>query len=237
MRMHRFILQIDLGKTEQKILDKDFIRQIKHVLRLKVGDTIVLCRQANSGEQKEAVAEITELKDSGVAVKILEMKKNTNEPERHVALYCAVLKKENFKLVCQKATEIGVKEIAPVITQRTVKLELNHSRLEKIIKEAAEQSGRTVVPILHSLQSFTEALNLAKDNEVNFFFDKEGKPFALYNNTSLLNSVGVFIGPEGGWNEDEKTLAKQHQFHIVSLGKTTLRAETAAIIASYSVLQ
>lgn len=67
--------------------------------------------------------------------------------QREVILYCAILKHENFELVVQKATEAGIKEIAPIITTRTIKLDIRKDRLEKIIKEAAEQSGRGVVPV------------------------------------------------------------------------------------------
>ena len=74
-------------------------------------------------------------------MEIVKVFKNNNESEKDIILYCSILKRE-FRISCSKAVEIGVKEIIPIITKRTVKLNLKYDRLEKIIKEAAEQSGR-----------------------------------------------------------------------------------------------
>jgi 16S rRNA (uracil1498-N3)-methyltransferase len=133
--------------------------------------------------------------------------------------------------VVQKATECGVKKIVPLISARTVKTGLKKERLEKIIKEASEQSGRGMLPALMETMSFSEALEQAKDNEQNFFFDASGSSFAdqVLNN----NSVGIFVGPEGGWTSDEINLAKEKGCLLASLGQLILRGETAAIIASY----
>ena len=116
-------------------------------------------------------------------------------------------------------------------------------RLEKIIKEAAEQSGRGVIPVLNETLDFKKALEKesvksANKNDLNIIFDSTGKPlFKLstceVNNLKKLARIGIFVGPEGGWTEKELALAKSKNFKIISLGKLTLRAETAAIIASY----
>src|SRR6185503_3112201 len=99
----------------------------------------------------------------------------SHQLKREVTLYCSILKKENFELVCQKATEVGAYAICSIIAERTVKTGLNRPRLEKIIKEAAEQSGRSSLPILLEPMSFPEALSSSKANDLNVLFDKEGK--------------------------------------------------------------
>ena len=228
MRPHRFIGNFDLSKKELFISDADFINQAKNVLRLKTGDELILC----DGKLDEAVAEISLLTKDKVELAIIETRKNENESENHVSLYCSILKKENFEIVVQKAVEVGVKEIAPIIAVRTVKFGLNYERLNKIIKEAAEQSERGILPKLDEAISFDEAVKQAKSaNDLNLFF-QAGYPL-LGHSMSKLKKNGVFIGPEGGWTEEEIKIAQSNGFTFVGLSKTTLRAETAAIVASY----
>ena len=147
-------------------------------------------------------------------------------------LYCAILKRENFELVVQKATEIGVREIVPLITQRTVKLDIKEERLRKIITEAAEQSGRGRVPMLRQAMSFADALADAQRNDANFFFDISD---VIVEEGAIGDAMrrGLFVGPEGGWSYEEVLAARAAGCHIISLGALTFRAETAAIIASY----
>jgi len=227
MRLNRFLGKFDLSKKEISIKDSDFINQAKSVLRLGTGDKIILC----DGESNEAIAEIVNLNKEFAELKISETYKNQNEPERYVALYCPILKKENFELAVQKAVEIGAKEITPIITKRTIKLGLNYERLNKIIKEASEQSGRGSLPKLNEAIIFDEALKLAKENDLNLFFQVGYPP--LGHSMSKFKKVGIFVGPEGGWTEEEIETAKENGFIFASLGKTTLRAETAVIVASY----
>lgn len=228
MKLHRFIGKFDLARNELFINDKDFINQLKNVLRLGVGDKIILC----DGESNEVIAEIVNLNKEFAELKFLENSKNENEPENFVHLYCPILKKENFELAVQKAVEIGVKEITPIITIRTVKLGLNFERLNKIIKEASEQSGRGILPKLNEAMSFSEAASDAKNkNEINLFFNIGESLFK--NQTFKFNKIGFFIGPEGGWTEEEIKIAQSASFAFAGLGKTTLRAETATIAASY----
>ena len=128
---------------------------------------MILC----DGKLDEAVAKILLLAKDKAELEILEIIKNKNEPENYVILYCPILKKENFEIAVQKAVEVGVKEIVPIITARTVKFGLNKERLEKIIKEAAEQSGRGILPNLNEAIDFDKAIIEAKNkNEVNLFF-------------------------------------------------------------------
>ncbi|KKT21148.1 MAG: Ribosomal RNA small subunit methyltransferase E [Parcubacteria group bacterium GW2011_GWB1_43_8] len=231
MRLNRFFINENLKVGNITVSDMDFINQAKNVLRLKTNDKLIL----GDGNSNEAVAEIVNLNKEFAELKILETCKNKNESENYAHLYCSVLKKENFEWAVQKAVEVGVKEITPTITARTVKLGLNRERLEKIIKEAAEQSGRGVLPKLNEAIIFDEAIKSSKENGLNLFF-QAGYPL-LGHSMSKFEKIGVFVGPEGGWTEEEiKKAQSSNEFTIVGLGKTILRAETAAVIASYQAV-
>jgi len=243
MRHNRFIGAFDLSGEQTQITDADTVHQIARVLRLGVGDTVVL------GDRKgfEANATIAVVGKDSVEVTLGEKRKNENEPLRRVTLYLAILKRENFEYAAMKATEVGVAALVPVITARTVKTGLNTARIGKIMKEAAEQSGRGIVPELSDALSFEKALAHAKKNDANFFFhtahagageEKISTAPDLVPEKNLPASredarVGIFIGPEGGWSNDEVVAARNAGCALASFGRLTLRAETAAVVATY----
>lgn len=232
MKLHRFIGDFDLAGKTVELTDREFLNQLRNVLRLKSGDKIILC----DGQGHDALASITQLKTDRIQVAIESVEKVDREPARHVILYCALLKRENFELVAQKATEIGVKEIVPLVTQRTVKLNVNNARVNKIIREAAEQSGRGTVPTLHPAVTFSDALEHLTEEVMPIFFHGEGKPWSgLF--AASASSIAAFIGPEGGWNEEEVKAAEAKGLRFAHVGSLTLRGETAAIIASYLCCQ
>ncbi len=230
MRLHRFISEFNLNNELIEIKDLDFIKQIKSVLRLGVGDFLILC----DGLGTEAKVEITQIEKGLIKVKILEKNSKSNDFKK-VSLYLAILKKENFELAIEKAVEVGVSEIIPIITTRTVKTGLNIDRLNKIIREASEQSGRLYLPKLSPIMKFSDAILDGKKNEENIFFDitKEARGSEA---SARKNPASIFIGPEGGFTKEENNFAKENNYEIKSLGENTLRAETAAIVASYKVV-
>jgi len=225
--MHRFILSGKLSLGELSISDYELIHQIKDVLRLKVGEDIIIC----DGFDSDALATILEIRKNNLQVKILSIEKNKREASRLVTLYCAILKRENFEWVVQKAEEVGVKKIVPIITERTIKSALNITRLKKIVKEAAEQSGRgTMLEICHPLD-FSKILKDLPTGQMNLFCNFGGAQLSTVK--IKAESIGIWVGPEGGWSESEHELAKANNFKIISLGDTVLRAETAATIGSF----
>ncbi|MBI3305850.1 16S rRNA (uracil(1498)-N(3))-methyltransferase [Candidatus Nomurabacteria bacterium] len=216
MKIHRFI-----GRIE----DEEITRQIRDILKLRPGEHVTI----SDGKGDDKLVEITEV---GKEITYKTIKKlELVEPKREVSLYLAVLKKENFELATQKAVECGVSKIIPVITERTIKTGLNIERLEKIIKEASEQSGRSIVPTLSPISNFKDALENAKGEKIIFHFG--GTDFPKYRGVS---SLSIFIGPEGGFTEKEVEKAKASGFLVCSLGPLTLRSETAAIIGTYLAL-
>jgi len=226
--MHYFIGKFNFKKERIKIVDKELLHQFNNVLRFNKGEKILL----GNGKNREALAIIEKINKDFAVLKTLNLKKSTEEPHKEVSLYCSILKRENFEFVCQKATEIGIKEIFPIICERTVKLGFKKERLEKIIKEASEQSKRGEVPKLNIPLIFLKAIENARENEVNVLFDILGSPIK-----GILpfgfKKVGVFIGPEGGFSQKEIDLVRKSNFKILNLGKLTLRAETAAVVGCW----
>ena len=187
-----------------------------------------------NGQKQEALAKITAMSKTAIALDVVGVQENEKEPETYGILYCAILKKENFELVAQKAVEAGISEIVPMLTNRTVKTALNIPRLEKIIKEAAEQANRGIVPNICHPITFEDALRQTKNNDSNIFFRSSGLPMREIKITGPR--VGIFIGPEGGWDDQETELAGKYQLNMATLGKLILRSETAAIVASYLIV-
>jgi len=231
MKIHHFISKdFDLDKPKISVDDFALVRQIRDVLRLQPGEEIIL----GNGVGTQAHALIVEMKKKTLEAEIIKKETNVSDLNINIKLYCAILKRDNFEWVVQKATEIGVGEIIPVVTKRTIKTNLNLERLEKITNEAAEQSGRGILPTIQKPMDFEDALEEARQNKINVFFDAGGEDFEKVKvKMTKKESIGLFIGPEGGWEEEEVTLIKKKKIKIVSLGKLTFRAETAAIVATY----
>lgn len=227
MRRHRFIVDMKLESGSVVITDPELVSQWRSVLRLVPGDPLILVD--GRGSEAEGVLD-SYGKDSAV-VTVMNITQVAASDRSEVTLCCAVLKKENFELVCQKATEIGVTKIIPVVTARTVKLGLNFDRLEKIVKEAAEQSGQVVVPELGEITDFEDILAIEARRKI--IFDKSGEKFVP---DDKAETQAILIGPEGGFEEREIELAQEAGWEVRSLGASTLRGETAAIIASYVAL-
>ncbi len=226
-KVHRFIGDFDLTQKLLTITDPELLHQMVRVLKLKTGEHVVL----SNGKEIEAQGTIEAIAPKSATLALLGATKSTSEPTRHVTLFQAILKRENFELVCQKAVECGISKIVPIITDRTIKSGLNLERLQKIIREAAEQSGRAIVPELGEIISFPNAIASCNSSET-FLFDSSGILFEA-KSLNLKPNTSIFIGPEGGFTPEEIALAKKRDISIVSLGPLTLRGETAAIVSTY----
>lgn len=227
MREDRFFVDFKISKGKFEISNKEIFHQLKNILKKKIGEGIILF----NGEQ-ECLAKIKKYLKDGVEVEILEIRENKKEPKIFVSLYCSILKKQSFELVVQKATEIGVKEIFPLICKNTIKQGLNLERLKKISKEASEQSGRLILPDISKPLKFKEAVKKLENLNSKIIFDISGKDFSK-NNFKGNKKFAIFVGAEGGWDKEEINLAKRENFEILNLGKLNLRAETAAIVATF----
>lgn len=235
--MRFFINQpIEQGK-EITLTDAGITHQFAHVLRLKEGDTVVLL----DGEGNEGDAVIQSITKKSITLALGRCVRNVNEPLTAVTLYQSVLKKDKMEWVFEKCTEIGVSRFAPMLSEHSVKQGVNVVRAQKIILEATEQSRRGITPKIDEICSFNDAVQgVKKSGIVCVLAHNEGEAehitdFARAHD--LSGGVNIFIGPEGGFSDAEVVHASQNGFHIVSLGKRTLRAETAAIVACFSVVR
>jgi len=226
MKIHRFLGEFNFGKEEVELKDEKLVHQLASVLRMKPGTKLELV----SSNGTVALVELIKINPKIAEAKVLKLLQSKGD-DRAVALFVSILKRENFEWVVQKATEIGVTSITPLISKRTVKTGLKEERLQKIITEATEQSGRTTLLRLEKKQTFEEAANSTQNFNKSILFDESGDKVRSLGGGS--ESVALFVGPEGGWDDSELITARELGFAIISLGETTLRAETAAVVASY----
>jgi 16S rRNA (uracil1498-N3)-methyltransferase len=230
MRLHRFYLpEIDVksleNKAEMVIKDQRLIHQIVNVFRFRINDRILIF----SGSGSDYLAMIK--KNKPLTVEIIEKKENKKPPEREVILFQSIIKKDHFEIVAEKTTEIGISKIVPLLSQRSEKKNVNKDRINKIIIEATEQSGRNYPSQLMSISTLENALNF-KCRKIAFHVDDElPRYFCPDKENSKNEPLGIFIGPEGGWTDKEIKLFKKNNVTLYHLGDTILRSETAAIAA------
>jgi len=228
--MSRFFINQKIEDPNNIIIsDKEIINKLVKVLRKKVGDTFILFD--NMGEEYEV--EIEGLNSKELKCKFLNKLDNDRELDVDINLYMALLKADKFEWLLQKVTEIGVKKIVPIITQNCVVKEFNLNkagRYKKIINEATLQCGGRVQPLLGDLVDFEKAIKDLAPGGLNLIaHEKEEKKIRDAINDSRI--INIFIGPEGGFTDDEIEFARTELVLPVSLGKRILRAETAAIVA------
>lgn len=232
MRLHNFFIEQKIGEAKSvRVEDADLLHQLRNVFRLEKGGEVILLD--NSGFQYHCRIELIS-KSEGV-FEVLEMTENKVQSQRDVCLRVSMIKKDNFEWILEKGTELGVNCFAPVVSERSVKMNLNHERGLRIIKEATEQSGRGKLPELRQITTLEAALeDITKNNLTAIAFHLEGKKFDAKITDKTMTTV--FIGPEGGWTENEIELFKKYNVELYSLGDATLRAETSAIAASALLL-
>lgn len=198
---------------------------LSRVMRVAPGTVVILCDNVTG----EWAAEVTETGKRSVSLSVHERLREREEvPD--FWLCAALLKKPNFDLVLEKATELGVRRIQPVITRRCVADKLNEERARTIVTEAAEQCARTALPEVAEPLRLEALLKAWPEERTLFFADENGgapimEAFAAHNGPAAL-----LVGPEGGFDDAERTVIRsQPQARAVSLGPRILRAETAVI--------
>lgn len=222
-------------------IENEDVKHIKNVLRLKCGEKVRI--SSNSGENY--FGEIDTLADQMVLVRILEEHAANTELPNKIYLFQGLPKSDKLELIIQKAVELGACEIIPVAMKNCVvkldekKASAKQTRWQEIAKSAAKQSKRSVIPTVRKPLSYREALEAAAALDVRLVpYENERGMAATKEAVEAVRpgqSIGIFIGPEGGFAEDEIALAKERGMQLVSLGRRILRTETAGL-AMLSIL-
>lgn len=238
--MHRFFISKQKFVQDRVEFPDDISTQIKKVLRLKNQQHVTILD--NEGMQYEA--ELEDIQQKPVWAKVISSELVSSEPKVKIGLFVSLTGREKFELLLQKCTEIGIHKFHPFVSSRSLVNETKflgkQNRWETILREAAEQSSRGRIPILSQPQVLIEALKTAKQDydQVLFAWEEAGADQSInqINFKQTKNSYAIFIGPEGGFSQDEAHNAVDHGAKLVYLGKRILRMETAAIAASFYVI-
>lgn len=239
--MHHFFVSPNQIDDKYVTITGGDVNHIKNVLRMKVDEELLV----SNGQDKDYYCKIEAISDDEIKALILDEEFEGTELPTELYLFQGLPKSDKMELIIQKAVELGVKEIIPVATKRcVVKLDDKKEaskikRWQAISESAAKQSRRTIIPEISSVMSFKEAINRAKEFELgiipyeNFKDMKETKE--VLSKVKKGIKIGIFIGPEGGFEESEVQYALDNGIHPISLGKRILRTETAGL-AIVSVL-
>ena len=237
--MHRFFIPPERIDQDRIIITERQAHQLKDVLRLKVGDRIIVLDDSGLEYQ----VRIVDIKSTATIVEVVERYPCPNEPKIKITLYQALLKGNKFDFTLQKCTEVGIVGFVPIVCQRCVIGNPSRSRInrwQRIIREAAEQSRRGRLPRLHPTVEFIEACEGAKGISLLPWEGEKlmGLKAALreWESDSDATSLNVFVGPEGGFTAQEIEFARRKGIVPISLGKRILRAETAGLVASTAIL-
>jgi 16S rRNA (uracil1498-N3)-methyltransferase len=240
--MHRFFVPATWLEQEEVTITGPLVHRLRNVLRLGAGAHVVLLD--NSGWEHEL--EVTYVSTQRIDGRVVHKSLATAEPRTKITLYQALLKLSKFEWVLQKCTELGIVGFVPMITERCIigSLEdISKTKTERwwrILIEAAEQSRRGRLPTLRPAVMFHTACEDATRGGLTLFPWEEEKERSL---RSVLReterppfSINLFIGPEGGFTEQELAQAQSYGALPVTLGPRILRAETAGLVAASAIL-
>src|SRR3989344_151587 len=229
MRLHRFFVSKEIDKKKEIVVrDSSLYNQLRNVFRFNIGGQVILLD--NTGYEYHAL--ISSFERGDLMFSIVSRKESKNIPNRELYLFCSLTKKDKFEWIIEKGTELGVSKFFPIISDRSEKKEINFDRARVILKEAAEQSEKALIPEITEIKHFEHSLS---HEFPCFAFHTKGEEFRI-EHIHNLSPIGVFIGPEGGWSEKELFLFNKNSVKIYSLGNVVFKSETAAIAVSSLIL-
>ena len=239
--MHKFFTPKELINGDVAKIIGDDVKHIYKVLRISEGEKVTL----NNCEGVEYLGRVKSVSKQEVLIDILEELESNNESDVNIYLFQGLPKSQKMDLIVQKGTELGITEFIPTITHRVdVKLKGEFKkldRLNRIALEAAKQSKRSIIPKVLEPIEFDEVLEkinsldlliVPYENANNFGIKTLINELRKENNIDNIKNIGIFVGPEGGIEEDEIERLKDKEAYIVTLGKRILRTETAGFVAT-----
>lgn len=233
--MHRFYVDGYSGNGNTIDITGGDVNHIRNVLRLKTGENIIV----NDGAGTDYVCAIEDIDNDMVTARIVDVNKNAAELSTRIVLFQGMPKADKLELIIHKSIELGVSEIVPVMTKRTVvkldakKEDKKLARYNMIATSAAKQSGRGIIPEVKPFMSFKEALAYAGTLDMSIIPYEEAKGIEysrqIIKNIKGKKSLGIFIGPEGGFAKEEVEAAIDIGAKCITLGNRILRTETAGL--------
>lgn len=239
--MYRFFVPVENISGEKICITGDDVNHIRNVLRMRSGEKVVV----SCGRGTDYFCAIESLETDRIILRVEQERQTETELPVRITLFQALPKKDKMEFVIQKAVELGASEIVPVMTKRCVvrldekKEAKRRERWQGIAEAAAKQSGRGVLPQIRPVADFAGALELAENMDTVLI------PYELCGDMSESaaaleravrgDSIGIFIGPEGGFERGEVEQAVGRGALPISLGRRILRTETAGL-AALSVL-
>lgn len=229
--MPRFYLAAPLTSGQSLELPENVVRHL-HVLRLREGEEITLF----NGNGLSYPARLLSIAKRQAVAEVMAEQTCENESPLAIQLIQAVSSGERMDFTLQKSVELGVTDIFPVSSSRSI-VKLSGERAEKrierwqeIVIAACEQSGRNRIPTVHPLLPLTQRLQQLPDSDVRLLMGLH-HPQSLKDIAPPPQRITLMIGPEGGWSQEEEQTAFQTGFRSILLGKRVLRTETAALAA------
>lgn len=233
---HFFAACTDISDGDIYIRGNDY-NHIKNVLRMRPGEVISV---SDGITEKEYRCHIEDFTRDAVHCRLDFIKEADTELPVRIILFQSLPKADKMEFIIQKAVELGVSDIVPVATKRcVVKLDKKKAaskteRWNMIAKAAAKQSARHAVPVVHEVLSFKEALDRAESCDVRLIPYELAEDFSktreIINEQKPEGTIALFIGPEGGFAEEEIEAAKEAGVEPITLGRRILRTETAALV-------
>ncbi|MCR5716997.1 MAG: 16S rRNA (uracil(1498)-N(3))-methyltransferase [Lachnospiraceae bacterium] len=232
--MYQFFVEPDQIQGNRIVIRGNDYNHIKNVLRMKIGEELAVSNGIDSKEYRCGIEAFTE---DEVICSLRFIKEDGLELPSKIYLFQGLPKSDKMELIIQKAVELGAFEIVPVACKRCVmKLDAKKekskiARWQAISEAAAKQSKRRIIPQVHEVMSIRDAIAYAKDLDLCLFPYELAEDMAhtrqLIEGIQPGQSIAVFIGPEGGFEEAEIELAKEAGMYPITLGKRILRTETA----------
>lgn len=238
--MPKFFVEPSQIYDEEVLIFGDDAHHITSSLRMKIGDPITVCNM----NKRDYDCIISSVSGGIIHAEIISSSICEAEPDYSITVYQCLPKGDKMEYVIQKAVELGASSIVPVLSSRCIAKPSGYDkngkdkksdRYSRIAYEAAEQSGRGIVPVVHDCISFERAVELAKSDAISFICYEDEKQNGIRkfiaskkNEGMKNNSISFFIGPEGGFSPEEISHAKENGIESVGLGNRILRTETAS---------
>jgi 16S rRNA (uracil1498-N3)-methyltransferase len=231
MHMESFYVRPERVVGDELVFDLPEVRHMAKVLKKHAGETV----WAVDGEGAAYEAEIMTVGKGEIRAKITKTRRRLNEPLAEITLCQGLLKGNRFDWLVEKATELGVRRIVPLLTERSAKTAgtARIERWKRLALAAMKQSGRCVWPEVEEPMSLVRVFGLAASCQYRFIADPRGSSLEMRESDRSLSAIPralVLVGPEGGFTDEEVSLARAKGFMRISLGPRRLRAETAGIV-------